>query len=132
MGVYRMWLPFVYLSESCLFTANLNQHFPSIYFLLLQLRWSFVFFLILFALAEDSLTMRRNAECLPCYLRYICMYHQQQNKWYPNCVYLPISKLHYILAVANLLIYLRINLWLCYYGQVNSLRLKIECSFEIG
>ena len=50
------------------------------------------------------------------------MYHQQQNKWYPQCAYLPISKLHSILAVANLLALN--NLWLCCYGQVNSLQLK--------
>ena len=31
------------------------------------------------------------------------MYHQQQNNWYPKKVYLPISKFHWILAVANLL-----------------------------
>ena len=37
-------------------------------------------------------------------------------------VYLPISKLHSISAVANLLAHN--NLWLCYYGPVNSLRLK--------
>ena len=37
-------------------------------------------------------------------------------------VYLPISKLHSILAVANLLAHN--NLWLCYYEQVNSVRLK--------
>ena len=42
-----------------------------------------------------------------------------------------ISKLHSILAVANLLAYNK--LWLRYYGQVNSLRLKyIECSFEMS
>ena len=29
--------------------------------------------------------------------------HQQQNKWYPKGVYLPISKLHSILAIRNLL-----------------------------
>ena len=34
-------------------------------------------------------------------------------------VYLPISKIHSILAVANLLAYN--NLWLCYYVQVNLL-----------
>ena len=33
-------------------------------------------------------------------------------------VYLPISKLHSILAVANLLGHN--NIWLCYYGQVNT------------
>ena len=48
------------------------------------------------------------------------MYHQQQSKWYPKDVYLSISKLNSILAVSNLLAH--DNLWLCYYGQVNSLR----------
>ena len=53
----------------------------------------------------------------------LLMYSQQQNIWYPpEGFYLPISKLHSILALANLLAYN--NLWLCYYGQVNSLRLK--------
>ena len=33
----------------------------------------------------------------------IIMYHQQQIKWYPKGVYLPITKLHSILAFANLL-----------------------------
>ena len=40
----------------------------------------------------------------------------------PKGVHLPISKLYSILAVANLLAFN--NLWLCYYVQVNSLRLK--------
>ena len=40
----------------------------------------------------------------------------------PKGVYLSISKLHSILAAVNLLAHN--NLWLCYYGQVNSLRLK--------
>ena len=40
----------------------------------------------------------------------------------PKGVYLPIFKIHSILAIANLLAH--INSWLCYYGQVNSLRLK--------
>ena len=31
------------------------------------------------------------------------MYHQHQNKWCTKGVYLPISNLHSILAVANLL-----------------------------
>ena len=43
-------------------------------------------------------------------------------KWYPKYVYLSISKLQSILAVANL--FTHNNLWLRYYGQVNSLRLK--------
>ena len=37
------------------------------------------------------------------------MYHQQQNKYYPKGVYLPISKIHSILAVANL--HAHSNLW---------------------
>ena len=37
-------------------------------------------------------------------------------------VFLPISKLHSILAVTNLLEH---NLWLCYYGQVNTFRSTI-------
>ena len=45
-------------------------------------------------------------------------------------VYLPISKLHSILTVANLLAHN--NLWFCFYVQVNSGRGKIECSFEMG
>ena len=40
----------------------------------------------------------------------------------PNGVYLHISKLHSIISEANLL--LQNNSLLCYYGQVNSLRLK--------
>ena len=41
----------------------------------------------------------------------------------PKGVYLPISKLlHSIFVVANLLAHN--NLWLCYYEQVNSQRLK--------
>ena len=40
----------------------------------------------------------------------------------PKGVYLPISKLHSILAVANLLAHN--NITISYYVQVNSLRLK--------
>ena len=42
----------------------------------------------------------------------------------PKGVYLPISKLHSILTVANLLAHN--NLWLCYYGQVNLLWIKLS------
>ena len=42
-------------------------------------------------------------------------YPQQQNKWYPQGVNLPISKLRSILVIANLLA--QNNLWLCYYGK---------------
>ena len=48
------------------------------------------------------------------------MYYQHQNKWYPKGVYLPISKLYSILAVANLLAHILV----CINGQVNSVRLK--------
>ena len=40
----------------------------------------------------------------------------------PKGLYLPISKLHSILAIVNLLAH--DSLWLCYYGQVNSQKLK--------
>ena len=45
------------------------------------------------------------------------MYIQQQNKWYPKGAYLPISKVHSILAVANLLAHN--NMTISYYVQVN-------------
>ena len=49
-------------------------------------------------------------------------YHQQQNKWYPQRFYVPISKLDSILAIPNLLVHN--NLTKSYDVQVNSLRLK--------
>ena len=51
------------------------------------------------------------------------MYRQQQKNSPLKGVYLPISKLYSILAAANLLAP-NDNLWLCFYGQENSLRLK--------
>ena len=51
------------------------------------------------------------------------MYYQHQNKWYPKGVYLPISKLYSILAVANLLAHILVYV-LMVIGQVNSVRLK--------
>ena len=43
----------------------------------------------------------------------------------------PISKLHSILAVANLLAHN--NLWLCYYNYVSKFATaKIECSFKMA
>ena len=48
----------------------------------------------------------------------------------PKGVYLPISKLHSILAVANLLAHN--HLWLRYYGASKLATAKIECSFEMG
>ena len=46
------------------------------------------------------------------------MYHRQQNKCYPKGVYLPISKLHSILAVAILLAHNNIS-QICYCGQIS-------------
>ena len=46
----------------------------------------------------------------------------------PEYVYLPISKLHSILALANLLAIITYGYVI---GQVNLLRLK-SCNFEIG
>ena len=46
------------------------------------------------------------------------MYHQQQNKWYPKGVCLPIPKLHSILAAANLLAHNNIS-QICYCGQIS-------------
>ena len=48
----------------------------------------------------------------------------------PKGVYLPISQLHSILVVANLLAHN--NITINYYIHLNSLRLKIEYSFEMG
>ena len=46
------------------------------------------------------------------------MYYQHQNKWYPKGVYLNISKLYSILAVANLLahilVYVLMVKWIRY------------------
>ena len=56
--------------------------------------------------------------------------HQKQNKWYPKGVYLPISKLHSILPVSNLLAHN--NLWLFLLWARKFGTAKIECSFEMG
>ena len=57
--------------------------------------------------------------------------HQQQNKWYPNGYYLPISKLHSILAVEKLLVHN--NLWLVILLWASKFSTaKVECSFEMG
>ena len=56
--------------------------------------------------------------------------NQQQNKWYPESCLLPHFEASlYILAVPNLLAHK--NLWLCYYGQVNSLWLKSSVASKI-
>ena len=53
------------------------------------------------------------------------MYHQQQNKWYPQrCLLAHFEAIHYILVTANLLAHN--NVTLSYYVA------KIECSFEMG
>ena len=57
-------------------------------------------------------------------------YHQQQNKWYSKCFYKPISKLRSSLPAPNLLAHN--NITISYYGQINSLQLKIECSIKMG
>ena len=46
------------------------------------------------------------------------LYHQQQNKCYPKGVYLPISKLHSILAVANFFAHYNLS-QICYCGQIS-------------
>ena len=45
------------------------------------------------------------------------VHHHQQNKWYPKGVYLPISKVPSILAVANLLAHNNKSR-ICYCGQI--------------
>ena len=49
------------------------------------------------------------------------MYHRQRNKCYPKRVYLPFSKLHSILAVANLLAHNNIS-QICYCSQISLQR----------
>ena len=46
----------------------------------------------------------------------------------PKGVYLPISKLHSILAVANLLAHNNIS-QICYCGQISLLSAPVNCSF---
>ena len=48
----------------------------------------------------------------------MCRYHMQQNKRYPKGVYLPISKLHSILAVTNLLAHNNKS-QVCYCNQIS-------------
>ena len=47
----------------------------------------------------------------------------------PKCVYLPISKLHSILAVANLLAHNNIS-QICYCGQISLQSAEVNCSFS--
>ena len=55
------------------------------------------------------------------------MYHRQQNKWYPKSVHLPISKLHSILVVVNLLAHNNIS-QICYCGQISLQSAAVNCS----
>ena len=51
------------------------------------------------------------------------MYHQQQNKWYPHgCFLAHFEDIYSIIDVTYLLEHY--NLWLYYYRQVNSVRVK--------
>ena len=70
-------------------------------------------------------TLWKQISPLNIYINAENMYHQQQNKWNHQrylTIYLPISKLHSILALPNLLAHN--NITISYYGQVNSLWLK--------
>ena len=60
------------------------------------------------------------------------LHHRQQNKCYPPLpkgVYLPISKLHSILAVANLVAHNNIS-QICYCGQISLQSATVDCSFS--
>ena len=57
--------------------------------------------------------------------KWVMMYHQQQNKWYPQRRLLAHFEVYSILAVANLLDHML--LWASKFATV-----KIECSFEMG
>ena len=54
--------------------------------------------------------------------------YKQQNKWYPKGVDLSISKLHSILAVANLLVHNNKS-QICYCGQISLQSAAVNCSF---
>ena len=57
------------------------------------------------------------------------MYHHKQNKWYPKGFNFPISKLHSILAVANLLAHNNKS-QICYCGQISLQSAAVNCSFS--
>ena len=57
------------------------------------------------------------------------MYHRQQNKWYPKGDYLPISKLHSILVVVNLLAHTNKS-QICYCGQISLQSVAVNCNFS--
>ena len=58
-------------------------------------------------------------------LELIALYHQLQNKWYPHKCFPTHFEATLDFSQANLLAH---NLCLCYYGQVNLLRLKSSVS----
>ena len=58
------------------------------------------------------------------------MHHRQQNKCYPQGVYLPISKLHSILAVANLFAHNNNMSQICYCGHISLQSAAVDCSFS--
>ena len=64
------------------------------------------------------------------YYKVLCrMYHRQQNKCYPKVVYLPISKLHSILVIVNLLAHNNKSQF-CYCGQISLQSAAANCSFS--
>ena len=58
-----------------------------------------------------------------------CTIDRQQNKCYSKGVYLSISKLHSILAVANLLAHNNKS-QICYCGQISLQSATVNCSFS--
>ena len=61
----------------------------------------------------------------------MCVYHRQQNKCYPKVVCLPISKLHSILAVANLLAHNNKS-QICYCSQISLQSAAVSFSDAFG
>ena len=60
----------------------------------------------------------------------LSLYHRQQNKCYPQrFFYLPISKLHSILVVANLLAHNNKS-QICYCGQILLQSAALNCRFS--
>ena len=57
------------------------------------------------------------------------MYHRQQNKCYSKGAYLPISKLHSILAVVNLLAHNNKS-QICYCSQISLQSAADNCGFS--
>ena len=59
---------------------------------------------------------------------YLYMYNQQQNKWYPQRCLLAHFKATLYFNVANVLAHNNVSI--CYYVQVNSLRLKSSVAWK--